>query len=224
MKKRVILFIMIMFIIIFNNNISMAGLQVVDGAAEYVNVNISESFEICYNLRNSDSTLGTNSLDPHLVTSLDWGAVAYLAQSRYGSNATALELFNNSSTGNESGVQDTNGYMQTATIFENRNKTSNNATMYRYKLEEALTTPGMEKYVDVISNTVDNTTTLGRAIAETIGWYGASYLFRNGSNTDEPLIIRNSLFGVSTYVGYNGITYYEGRAASNFTFRPVIWN
>ena len=89
-----------------------------------------------------------------MATSLDWGAVAYLAQSRYGSNATTLNSFSSTSTGNESGVQDTGGYMQTATIFESRNTSSTNATTYRHRLEEALRTAGMQKYVDVISNTV----------------------------------------------------------------------
>ena len=166
MKKIVFSLFMIILIIICSSTISKAGVQIIDGATTYTSVNISESFDICYNLRNGDSTLGTNTLDPHLVTSLDWGAVAYLAQSRYGSNGTSLTAYNNTSTGNESGVQDTGGYMQTATLFENRNKSSINATSYRYRLEEALETPGMEKYVDQISNTIDITSTLGRAIAE----------------------------------------------------------
>ena len=122
--------------------------------------------------------------------------------------------------------------MQTATLFENRNKTSTNAKSYRnrnktstnaksyrYRLEEALKTPGMEKYVDEISNTVNVTTTLGRAIAETQNWYGASYNFQNQSNTDYPLIIRDSLLGV-----VNIFNLPSGQAASNVTFRPVIWN
>ena len=219
MKKISIIFVIIIGIIIFSNTISLAGVQIIDNATTYTSVNVSESFEICYNLRNSDSTLGTNTLDPHLTTSLDWGAVAYLAQSRYGANANTLNSFNDTSTGNKSGVQDTGGYMQTATIFENRNKTLTNATSYRSKLEEALKTPGMEKYIDVISNTVNTETTLGRAIAETQNWYGATYSFSNNSNTDYPIIIRDSLFGVVNYFPYT-----SGLAHSSVTFRPVIWN
>ena len=220
MKKISIIFVIIIGIIIFSNTISLAGVQIIDNATTYTSVNVSESFEICYNLRNSDSTLGTNTLDPHLTTSLDWGAVAYLAQSRYGANANTLNSFNDTSTGNKSGVQDTGGYMQTATIFENRNKTSTNATSYRSKLEEALKTPGMEKYIDVISNTVNTETTLGRAIAETQNWYGATYSFSNNSNTDDPIIIRDSLFGVNSSFNFTA----SGQAQSSVTFRPVIWN
>ena len=219
MRKTIISFIIIIFIIIFSTTISKAGVQIIKGATTYTSVNISESFDICYNLRNGDSTLGTNTLDPHLATSLDWGAVAYLAQSRYGANATSTNSYNSTSTGNESGVKDTGGYMQTATLFENRNKTSTNAKSYRYRLEEALKTPGMEKYVDEISNTVNVTTTLGRAIAETQNWYGATYTFQNQSNTDYPLIIRESLFDV-----VNIFNIPTGLAHSSVTFRPVIWN
>lgn len=219
MKKIIVSFIMIIAIIICSNTISMAGIQVIDKATTLTNVNVSESFDLCYNLRNGDSTLGTSNLEPHLTTSLDWGAVAYLAQSRYGSNATSLNSYGTTSTGNESGVQDTGGYMQTATLFESRNKTSAEATSYRYRLEEALQDENMKKYVDVISNTVDKTTTLGRAIAETQNWYGATYSFQNGSNTNNPMIIRDSLFGVSNYLDTS-----TGQASSNLTFRPVIWN
>lgn len=222
MKKVIVSFIMIIAIIICSNTISMAGIQIIDKATTLTNVNVSESFDLCYNLRNGDSTLGKSNLEPHLTTSLDWGAVAYLSQSRYGSNATSLSSFNNTSTGNESGVQDTGGYMQTATMFETRNTTSSSATSYRYRLDEALQDENMKKYVNLIPTSpnvanVNVSNTLGMALAETQNWFGASYSF--GNNTDYPVIIRDSLFGVSNYVGTS-----TGQANSNLTFRPVIWN
>lgn len=217
MKKVIVSFIMIIAIIICSNTISMAGIQIIDKATTLTNVNVSESFDLCYNLRNGDSTLGKSNLEPHLTTSLDWGAVAYLSQSRYGSNATSLSSFNNTSTGNESG-----GYMQTATMFETRNTTSSSATSYRYRLDEALQDENMKKYVNLIPTSpnvanVNVSNTLGMALAETQNWFGASYSF--GNNTDYPVIIRDSLFGV--FHNYNSPT---GQADFNLTFRPVIWN
>ena len=194
MKKLTISFVIIIAVMICCSTISMAGIEIKSGTTAYTSVNVSESFDICYNLRNGDSTLGICDLDPHLATSLDWGAVAYLAQSRYGANASSVST---NTTGNQSGVMNMNGYTQTATLFESRNKTSTSATSYRFRLEEALQDENMKKYVDVISNTVNPTTTLGRAIAETQNWYGASYSYNSGSNTDYPLIIRDSLFGVN---------------------------
>lgn len=218
MKKlkyfRFIICTLIFIGIISVSNLSNAGLEIKEGAPKYVNVNISESFDICYNLRNGDSTLGTCSLDPHMATSLDWGAVAYLAHSRYGVNGTGLS---NNTTGNKSGVMSF-GWTQTATIFEDRNKTSSSAKEYRKRLEEAVNDQNLKKYVDVIPNTVDVNTTKGRAIAETKNWYAANYSFDNASNTDRPIIIRDSLFGVNTY------SYFNGQAHPSVTFRPVIWN
>ena len=161
---------------------------------EYGYVNVSESFDICYNLRNSDSTLGNNSLDPHLTTSLDWGAVLYLAQSRYGINSNAIA---SNTTGNQSGIRDMNQFTQTATIFESRNKTSTYAISYRYRLEEAVNDPTLKKYVDVIPNETTIQSTLGRALLETKNWYTSEYTVYNSNNTDNPIITRNgSAFSV----------------------------
>lgn len=198
-------------------NFSHAGVEIKEGTTAYTSVNISESFDICYNLRDGSSTLGTCSLDPHLATSMDWGAVAYLAQSRYGANSSNVS---NNTTGNKSGIMNMNGYTQTATLFENRNKTSTNAKSYRYRLEEALADSNLSKYVDEISNTVDVNTTKGRALAETINWYGATYSFNNATGTDYPIVIRESLFGVVS----NSLSCNAGQAHSQVTFRPVIWN
>lgn len=217
-KKKIIILILTIIMISIALT-SKAGVEIKEGTTAYTNVNISESFEICYNLRDGTSTLGTSSLDPHLATSLDWGAVAYLAQSRYGANASSIST---NTTGNKSGVMNMNGYTQTATMFEDRNLTSTESTSYRYLLDEATQSEDMKKYVDIISNTVNETTTIGRAIAETVNWYGANYFFDNGVNSNRPLIIRDSLFGVNRV---NFDSYYcAGQAHSSITFRPVIWN
>lgn len=219
--KKLKCFKVIMCLLIFIGissiaNFSNAGVEIKEGTTPYTSINISESFDICYNLRDGTSTLGTCDLDPHMATSLDWGAVAYLAQSRYGGNSLSVTT---NTTGNKSGVMNLGSYTQTATIFESRSKTSTNATSYRYRLEEALADANLSKYVDVISNTVDADTTKGRAIAETKNWYGATYSFNNTNNTDYPIIIRDSLFGVSNT--YSNTT---GQAHSSLSFRPVIWN
>lgn len=211
-NKRIIILVIFLTAIVISN-FSYAGVEIKSGTTPYTSVNISEAFDICYNLRDGTSTLGTCNLDPHMATSMDWGAVAYLAQSRYGRNSSYVT---DNTTGNNSGIMNLNSYTQTATLFESRNKTSTNATSYRYRLEEALADSNLSKYVDVISNTVDTTTTKGRAIAETKNWYGATYSYSNSNNTDGPIIIRDSLFGVSGNP--------SGQAYSQISFRPVIWN
>lgn len=216
-NKKIILSVITFIFLVGICGFCNAGLEIKSGTANYTSVNISESFDICYNLRDGTSTLGTCSLDPHLATSLDWGAVAYLAQSRYGANAGSVSA---NTTGNQTGVMNMNSYTQTATLFENRNKTSISATTYRYRLEEALSDSNLAKYVDVISNTVDSETTKGRALAETFNWYGTFCSYSNTNKTDGPIIIRDSLFGVNSQSNNFGV----GGAHSLVTFRPVIWN
>ncbi len=215
-KLKYIMSILLFIGISMVANFSHAGVEIKEGTTPYTSVNISESFDICYNLRDGSSTLGTCSLDPHMATSLDWGAIAYLAQSRYGANSSNATT---NTTGNKSGIMNMNEWTQTATLFENRNKTSTNATNYRYRLEEAVADANLRKYVDVIPNTVDVNTSRGRAIAETMNWYGLSYSFSNGTNTDYPIIMRDSLFGVN----YSHSNAY-GQAYSTVSFRPIIWN
>ena len=53
------------------------------------------------------------SISLHMATSLDWGAVAYLAQSRYGANSSNVTK---NTTGNQTGVMNLDSYTQTATI------------------------------------------------------------------------------------------------------------
>ena len=127
--NNIITTLIFIIILISINNYSYAGVEIKYGTTPYTNIDISESFDICYNLRDGTSTLGMNNLDPHLATSLDWGAVAYLAQSRYGANASTVSI---NTTGNESGIMNMSGYYtQTATIFESRNVTSNDAINYK---------------------------------------------------------------------------------------------
>ena len=72
------------------------------GGTLWNNVTITRAYRECYDLRelSAESTLGNNSLDPHLTLNKDWGAVAYLALSKYGSGN------NSDTTGNATGVQD----------------------------------------------------------------------------------------------------------------------
>lgn len=218
LRKRIIVSIIVFMIILSIMNISNAGLEVKEGTTAYVNVNVSESFDICYNLRDGTSTLGNCELDPHMATCLDWGAVAYLAHSRYGANSSNIST---NTTGNKSGVMNMSGHTHTATMFENRNKTSSAATIYRYRLEEVLSDSNLSKYVDIISNNVNEETTKGRAIMEMYGWYGTTSEYFNANNTDSPMLARNGLFSV----GQGSGTYpLSGYAKPNVTFRPIIWN
>lgn len=103
---------------------SNATMQIKEGTSPQCSITVSDSYAYCYNLRANSSTLGNNTLDPHLTTNKDWGAVAYLAASVYGCNmnATAIEAYQ--TNGNNSGVMDFGKTQtQTATMMIQRTST-----------------------------------------------------------------------------------------------------
>lgn len=216
MKKKLIIGIICFIVVVYISSVSNAGMEIKDGTTAYTGINISEAFEICYNLRDGSSTLGNCELDPHLTTSLDWGAVAYLAHSRYGANSSNVGI---NTTGNMSGILKMNGDCFTTTILESR-KTIKNLE----KIENAINTPELKKYIDIIPNNLNNETTRGRAISETYNWYGTAtgYMYGGvGSNSGSPVISRQNIFGYGDHSGNYPST---GAQSTQTSFRPVIWN
>ena len=166
-KVLIVLSFMIMLIAIPKNN--FAGIQIVplgNGISSYTAVSASEAFTKCYEMRNNE--LKGYNVDPHMATSLDWGAVAYLAQSRYGANSSSVST---NTTGNATGVYNMNLHYFTATMAEERVTTNSN----RASLEAALADDNMKKYVDLIPLLPTLENSKGRAMVETKQWYGANY-------------------------------------------------
>ena len=220
-KIKCISFIMIVTIMLLTIK-SNAAMAIKPGTTIWTSINISDSYAQCYNLRNADSTLGANQLDPHLTLNKDWGAVAYLAISTYGSvNSLTLPTTTINGTsytttnGNATGVMDMGkDYTQTASLISGYTDTG-----YIANLKNNVGT----KYVETLSteNTVVNT--LGQAIAETYGWWKSDrYYF----NSTYPVAIRYNVLGLEgSYVGsYNFNTGGKGQDTSYTIFRPVIWN
>lgn len=89
-----------------------------DTTEKHKNITASTAFDYCYYMRAYSSSLGANSLDPHLVLNADWAAFTYLGFSGYGSmysfygnnksasfqNSGGGYVFQASSTNNATGV------------------------------------------------------------------------------------------------------------------------
>lgn len=224
-SKKIIITILFTLAILLIGNKSYAAIQVVKGGRLY-NVSASEAFEMCQEMAETDtSTLGNHSgLQPHMATSLDWGAAAYLGQSRYGANSSSVST---NTTGNESGVMDMNVNTMTATMSAGRNTTSSYSVAYRKTLEDAIASPTLSKYVDLIEPTsysqMTAENTRGRALSETTGWY--SNTWEIGSDKDRPMVVRwGGAFGVVYLSIYSLSSLCHGAPASNVTFRPILWN
>lgn len=207
-KIKCISFIMIVTIMLLTIK-SNAAMAIKPGTTTWTSINVSDSYAQCYNLRNADSTLGANQLDPHLTLNKDWGAVAYLAISTYGSvNSSTLPTttINGASytttNGNATGVMNM-GNIYTQTASDNENDTHNYADMIEiYNNIET-------KYVEKLSSNPTSDTTVGQALVETISWFGSA-----------------NDYGIPTLYRWKvlGYTVSSGNGSYNTTFRPVIWN
>ncbi len=187
------------------------------------NITISTAYQYCYDMRGATSTLGVNSLDPHLSLSADWGATAYLGTSTYGSVRDRIgvkvtigdEMTFYSTTNNITGVMDLgvrynnqgiNNYV--SSILEGSNTSNiNYGVLYTNK---------DTKYVEEIPLTTSENyleKTKGMALNEVKGWYSVGK--DSDLNSSYPIMMRISILGGGRF---------NGTAQLNYTYRPVIWN
>lgn len=220
-KIKYISIIAIVFLMLFTIK-SNAAMAIKPGTSRWVNISVSESYQQCYNLRNSDATLGKNNLDPHLTLNKDWGAVAYLAISPYGkvTDSYGPQISINgtnyrTTTGNITGVMNMgSNHTQTSSLLGgNGNDNTTNLT-------NNLST----KYVENLSAETSIENTRGQAIAETWGWFSSDKYY---STSSAPVGIRHGILGLGNY-GYgsygNDYSIGMGKASEYSSFRPVIWN
>lgn len=225
MKSKLKYLGIIMFLLISTFTIkSNAAMEVKSGTSSWSNISASEAYQQCYNLRYSDSTLGKNSLDPHLTLNADWAAAAYLATSSYGAVSSSQGpvvsvggVNNYSTTGNATGVMNMGShYTMTSSLIEGYEDKGASIE----KIKNNLNT----KYVETLSatNTIENTK--GKAFAEVAGWWSSWAKYPISSY---PVGIRVGVNGFKSFGSYtyNDETYAgQGYANGGTTFRPVIWN
>ena len=85
--KRLLKILIIALIgICIGSTASNAAIEIkkTDTAEKHFGVTAGTAFDYCYNMRAYSSSLGANSLDPHLVLNADWAAAVYLGASGYG--------------------------------------------------------------------------------------------------------------------------------------------
>ena len=173
--------------------------------SEKMTTNQEKAFQLCYDMRDPTSSLGNNSLDPHLQLNKDVGAYAYLGMSAYGSNGAITQITSTygSTSSNATGVLYTWG--QSFTI-----------TAGTYDGAEIIKKYGKTKYIEVFNENYTKENTKGMSIIETKGWY-------NG-NTDGS-VNNNAQVLVRTNINNQGYGYSPAieSALSQF-YRPVIWN
>ena len=217
MKKtiKIIILILILFsmILITKSNAAIET-KANSNNSEYISTTQLNAYQLSYDMRNPTSSLGNNTLDPHLELSKDFGAWAYLGMSAYGTNGQMARLngiYSESmdrvdvvATPNITGVVQSDEIVATVV--------GSNATSNKY---------GNSKYIEILETgnyTADNTK--GMAMAETKGWYSAA----NGEYSEGRSVLQrntNNTIGTWCYASY---AYLHYRDENQRWFRPVIWN
>ena len=155
-------------------------------------------------IQNAKTTYGINNADSHMMKNMEWGAVAYLKQSKYGLGITDIAVNDNAShytgggqsdayktniaqstTGNIYGVYDMSGGAYEY-VMGNYNDTIGSA---------GFSSMPAAKYYDKYTSSIGKT---GDATTETIGWYSDYAYFPNSSY---PWFIRGGSYNDETNAG-----------------------
>ena len=163
------------------------------------NISISNAYNSILKLNNN---LKVSKV--HLITNLEWGAIAYLSHSEYG---IGTNIKDETTTGNPTGVY--NMGKNAEFVMGNFNNDfgfddNDNSGFKKMPTE----------YIDIYKSSSIKGRILGDATGETENWYDSLHKFINGNY---PFIIRgyNSIFAFSNS---------SGNANKDITFRMIIGN
>ena len=208
-----IIFIMIYYSGSYANQNGTTRMQVIDGATDWTNINVSQSYEECESLNSSSSTLGTTSLKAHLTTDADWSAMAIFTVSQYGGQTTNSPTWTN---GNKTGIKNVGTkYIQTTGVLN----TANTSAEYISGLYDNVIP---KKYIKQWPTNVEQTNFVG--FIDTKNWNSSRGTY--GSRSTTPLSLKEGLFGyfIGSSFTDNQTAAGKGQGRNDVSFRPVIWN
>ena len=219
---------------------SASYVKMVPNASSYTGANMGTYFNA---VKRVESTYGITNADSHVIKNMEWGAVAYLKQSKFGQGATEVTIntkvytgggtddayktnVSQSTTGNIYGVYDMNGgYWDNAMgIVLN---SSNTFSSRRTGLSSSLDPKYYDKY-KYGSSTVQARGKLGDATRETMktygttrgGWYSDFADFPYG--TSSIMITRGGRYANGANAGEFALDYMTGAGGYNNTTRGSI--
>jgi hypothetical protein len=152
------------------DNVTTLQVRVLPGITSWRNIQVGNIQTVCMNMTNSNGSVGTTtSLDTHQMKNSEWGAVTYLAHSKYGKNGTEVAInssssyytgggtglayntnVNQSTTGTVYGVYDLSGgaWEYTAAFLNNGNSYLGSYGTNKYFTSDTLN-PEYTKYYDI---------------------------------------------------------------------------
>ena len=197
-------------------------------------------------IQNVKTTYGINNADSHMLKNIEWGAVAYLKQSKYGLGTTDIAVNTNSSyytgggtsdayktkvaqstTGNIYGVYDMSGGAWEY-VMGNMNNSSNAFYSSNAGFATALDAKYYDSYkYDSSSNKTHARGKLGDATKETLatfgsntgGWYSDYAYFPSSSYS---WFLRGGFYSNGTHAGVFNFNKGVGGGASDSSARAVL--
>ena len=191
----------------------------------YTNQTISAFFDESIAMKNTGEVLEGSNVDVHMATNTDWAIISYFSNSAYGTNgagenAGITTSINGkdylSTNGNITGVMDwgktrtyTAGVISDYTNIEDTSVTEEPYDYGKSIIENATN----EKHVDLING-------ISKKSMALTGWYGSQSEVK--SYASYPYMGRMGLFSNMAWPELS--TYGLGKAKTDVTFRPMIWN
>lgn len=233
MKKKIFLINIAIIVIILLGRTSYAAVSIVPGTDVMVNISSTDAYLSCRNMKNTGESLYGTTVEPHLTTNADWGAVSYLSNSAYGTNTAGgntgiivniddVDYY--STNGNITGVMNwganpNDSYLYTKTAYVGK-AFLNSGVGNSYLKELINEANNNSRFVDVF----DNPNVKGTAMAETLQVCVTTRGYSNVTTPERSTGSREGLFGYT--FGQLGNHYGMASPAGHgdLTFRPVIWN
>ena len=217
-------------------------LQIKPNVTSWRSMTSLNMFTACQNLT-SDSKYSTyfnskDKIDTHMTKNVEWGAVAYLAHSKYGLNGDEIGINTNSRY--KTGIGNNGGSAYNTDVGKNSSTTKNvygiydmSGGAYEYvaacytgytnELTANTDTAYINKYIDVYESY--NSPRFGDAVLETssrssgsTSWFSDSSGFVFSSN---PVFKRGGDCDSGSYAGLFYFVSYNGGSSSDDGFRPV---
>ena len=218
-------------------------LQIKPNVTSWRNISAANIFTACLNLTNSTNYKtyfnNVSNVDTHMTKNVEWGAVAYLAHSKFGLNGKEIGINANSSY--KTGIGNDGSSVYNTEVGKNSSTTKNVYGVYDmsggaweyvaacYKTENAtkLTdnkdTAYINKYIDVYESY--DSPRFGDAVLETsfsssgsTSWFSD---YSNFVNSDYPVFVRGGGCSNGSNAGLFYFAYDDGGAYSYYGFRPV---
>ena len=216
-------------------------IKVVGNKYAYSYETVGDFYKRCIGMNDEGNSYGLTSndetVDPHLMKNTEWGAMAYLTQSKYGLNKNKIVSTSSYTTGYQYETNPNNGTTRNIYgIYDIANsKIGEYISAYLYNKDSdyfylgiLLTAPNKHKNVYEVSkedtessNYEKNKGKYGDALYETSRYYGFNNTWYGFGI--QMLNKTNVIF----YKGHNSCGIYElnsdnGRASTSYSFRPTI--